>query len=206
MFTFISNTCRAIHVFGNFNAEYNNPFIGSLFVNDLQYLKFCQNFDYYITVKPRFDLPNQNSTWAIQNNGVWYKNPVIKIPYPVMYLDDIEIHWIHEDNIETILDKYNRRLARCKNTIPIFILSCSEFLNDHNNSDREYIIKEFVKLENGFFISRNKDELQLSSNIMLYEPWIGTTDERNSSHVYAFHEFEASSAQLSQFIKKRFNL
>ena len=107
---YVSNTCAIIEIYRTLNIEYNHPFIGSLFVIDEQYIKFCNNFDHYINCDPIIGQPNNNSLWTLENNGIWYKHRAVPIPYVVMYLDDIEIHWIHETDQQLLLEKYQRRL------------------------------------------------------------------------------------------------
>ena len=61
----------------------------------------------------------------------------INTPYPVMYLDDIEIHWIHENDKNTLLEKYYRRIERYKteNPNPLFLLCASDLCNDHTDEE-----------------------------------------------------------------------
>ena len=44
----ISNTCvgQQVHNIIN-NNEYNNPFIATLIVNDLDFIKLCNNINFY---------------------------------------------------------------------------------------------------------------------------------------------------------------
>lgn len=182
---YISNTCSNI---GLYNGPYNHPFIGSLFVNDEQYIQFCQHFDEYIRITPTFGEPNTQSVWAQQNgNQGWYKHPSIHPPYPVMYLGDIEIHWIHETECNSLLTKYNRRLQRyyTTNATPVFLLSCSELLNDH--SDHGWTLsRQFLNIPNSIYIQRFQHTEKYPNEIM-YEPWIHTGFERDVSHVYTFN-------------------
>ena len=178
----ISNTCSCMNLYKD--RQYDHPFIGSLFVNDRQYIEFCRKFEYYISQKPTFGEPTFGSDWAISNGGVWYKHPSIHPPYPVMYLDDIEIHWIHEKNIDTLLQKYYRRLKRLSHS-PTFILSCSELLNK-SDADSIDIIRKFIDLPNSIYISRN--DLIQSENVIQYRQWNDTTDERDESHILIFND------------------
>jgi uncharacterized protein (DUF1919 family) len=87
-FSYVSNNCLAQALYFSESRKYDSPFIGSIFLNDYQYVKMCQNYEYYISLEPVFSQPKSDSIWAKQNNGVWYKHIEISPGYPVMYLDD----------------------------------------------------------------------------------------------------------------------
>jgi uncharacterized protein (DUF1919 family) len=203
---YISNTCTCIDIHRILNVEYNQPFIGSLFVNDVQYIKFCGNFDYYINCTPIIGKPNDKSIWAIQNQGLWYKHAAISIPYIIMYLDDIEIHWIHETDEKKLLESYNRRLDRYKlsESKPMFILSCSELINDHTENERLSLLKDFLTIKNSIYISKCPTDLELDNheNIILYDQWIHTSNERNSSHIYHYNDQVKIANIIVQHISK----
>ncbi len=42
-YTFILNNCLCSQLYRKMNREYDNPFIGSYFQLDEQFLKFCKN-------------------------------------------------------------------------------------------------------------------------------------------------------------------
>jgi len=116
---FISNSCLGMFTHSSFeNNEYNQPFIGTLIPEDFHFLKLCENILHYINCEPRCDiLPSNNTIYSKQVKGIWYNNPAIKIPYPIVHLDDIEIHCIHENDINTALSTFKRRLERFKSII-----------------------------------------------------------------------------------------
>lgn len=188
---YISNTCAIIEIYKTLNIEYNHPFIGSLFIIDEQYIKFCNNFDYYINCDPLIGQPNNNSLWTLENKGIWYKHKLVPIPYVVMYLDDIEIHWIHETNQQLLLEKYQRRLGRYKQQVNkvFFILSCSEFINKHTETQRLDLLTQFLSNKNNIYISRCPSDLNLNNTnqIILNNDWINTSNKRDSSHIYIFN-------------------
>ena len=63
------------------------------------------NYDYYVNVTPTF-------IERFSKKHYFELHQPIPETYPVMILDDINIHWFHELNINTILDKWYRRLER----------------------------------------------------------------------------------------------
>ena len=93
---------------------YNNPFITSLIPNDADYLKLVNNFEKYIVLSGILGEAKKDSLFAIQNKNIYYIHHEIKTPYPVIYLGDIEIHYIHENNEEICLNKFNRRMERMR--------------------------------------------------------------------------------------------
>jgi len=193
----ISNTCIGWSVMKklNDNNNYNNPFIGSIILNDNDYIKLINNLDKYIYMQPYLDNPKNDSLFAIQNNGIWYKHEEISIPYPVIFLGDIEIHYIHENNFNECLDKVNRRLIRFRELIEqnnykiIILLSFSELLNDHQD----------IKLIINTYFNENKSNLNIikyfigpskynnNNNYINKLEWDNIELIRDSSHVYNFN-------------------
>ena len=157
---FISNSCLGMFTHSSFeNNEYNQPFIGTLIPEDLHFLKLCENILHYINCEPRCDiLPSNNTIYSKQVKGIWYNNPAIKIPYPIVHLDDIEIHCIHENSIDETLKKFKRRIERFKNIINekkykiFYVMTWGNLFTIHKNNDyKPYILK---------FLSNNIDEQQ----------------------------------------------
>ena len=143
--TFISNDCLAYFMYKKIREEYESPFIGSLFENDAQYLKFCQNFDRYIAMEPVFAKPLMPVTYMD------YKE------IPIMFLGDIEIHWPHESNGEAfLLEKYKRRLERLHD--PLFIWSDMQMYNKHHVEGRDVLREEFRRIPNSIFVA--KDDIE----------------------------------------------
>jgi uncharacterized protein (DUF1919 family) len=149
-YSFITNNCLGSTIYSKLNKQYDNPFMGSYFQDDKQYLKFCKNFVYYISLKPVFSSPKL----PIDTN-----NPEVPADsFPVMFLDDIEIHWIHERDYNECLNKYNRRLHRLKNKIPFFIWGDSLLHRYHLDCERIELINEFNTIKNSIYF--NKDNIE----------------------------------------------
>lgn len=149
-YSFITNNCLGSTIYSKLNKQYDNPFMGSYFQDDKQYLKFCKNFEYYISLKPVFSSPKL----PIDTNN----SEVPPDSFPVMFLDDIEIHWIHERDHNKCLNNYNRRLHRLKNKIPFFIWGDSLLHRYHLDSKRIELIKEFNAIKNSIYF--NKDNIE----------------------------------------------
>ena len=68
-----------------------------------------------------------------------------------MYLDDVEIHWIHEQNLNILQEKYKRRLLRLQGLINsncaniMFLFGYSELCNNHSREDYKNMIKGIYK-------------------------------------------------------------
>jgi uncharacterized protein (DUF1919 family) len=204
IFSYISNNCLAQELYFAESREYDSPFIGSLFVNDMQFVKLCLNYDYYINIEPIFGLPKEDSIWAVQNKGVWYNHPEIIPPYPVMFIDDIEIHWIHEIDINILLDKYRRRINRYKEKkiIPFFILCVSDLCNDHNQIEYKNMLIEFTSIKNSIYLTKYEKDLEIKKdNIFLIKEWINMTEERGVNHIYKFHNISNRSIYVKDIIK-----
>ena len=169
-------------------SEYNNPFVGSLIVNDMDFIKLCSDFDYYMRLSPKFCPPREDSIFAKQSGSPWYRHRLIKVPYPVMYLGDIEVHWIHERSEGVCLEKYNRRRLRYLATKPdnYFLLSYSEIMN--NYKDIVGFIRLFLESnKNCIFLGPQKYEKHFSERYIVINRWDNEALVRDSSHIYRFN-------------------
>ena len=213
--TIISNTCVGQFIMKKKNIfPYNNPFIGSLIPNDLEYIKLINNLEYYINCIPILKDPSKISTFSNQNKSVFYKHKDIKLPYPVIFLGDIEIHFIHENNNKICLEKFIRRLNRLiKNInkpdhIIVITLSFSELINNHNNiSD---IINEFFKVNDHIFNDKklNIEKYFLgpleyynnNKNYIIENKWNNIILKRDNSHIYEFNDQPFTINIFSEYI------
>ena len=204
---YITNNCGNLYFHFREKRGYDHPFIGSLFVNDLQYVKFCKNFLYYLKVTPRFGNPDTSSTWAKQNGRGWFKDEEIFPPYPVMYLEDIEIHWIHEKDENELMGKYKRRLSRFwiteKETI-VFLLSDADLCNNHSIEERKNMLKDFMFISNSIYLS--KYEEKDDNKLFTVKRWVGQTDERNVSHIPLIQTMGERMDDYKNAISKLFNV
>ena len=196
---FFSNSCVGLFVSRKINyGPNNNPFIGTLIPNDLDYLKLINNLEYYLTFIPKLGEPNNNSLFSKQNDCIWYKHSDIKTPYPVIYIGDIEVHCIHEcfNKKENYLTKFIDRFERMKTLINsgnykiICLLSFSEFFNDHD--DLFEIINLYFDCNNTlniekYFIGPSKFNNN-HKNYIDVTKWDNLDFERNESHVYSFND------------------
>jgi len=148
-YTFISNNCLGSKLYGKMNREYDNPFMGSYFQCDKQFLKFCKNYYYYISIEPIFKDP----ILPFDSEG-----PITPGTFPTMFLEDIEINWIHETNEKECLEKYNRRIERTLHKTPFFIWGDSSLHQEHTNEKRLEIIEEFENINNTFYIKKDNYE------------------------------------------------
>lgn len=188
----LSNTCIGRDVWvSKFNKEYNNPFIATLIPNDIDFIRLCNNILYYINCTPILSPPRDNTSFAIQNSGKWYKHSAIPVPYPVIFLDDIEIHCIHEKDNNTCIDKFTRRLERMRTHISnnnckiLGILSYSEFINNH--IDIQKLIDTYLSNPNNIFIGPTKYKNIPNNNYIILPEFDNIKLIRNSSHIYVFN-------------------
>ncbi len=194
-YTFISNTCLATDMYhGTYRNRYknkkiyNNPIIAYLIPDDYQYVKFCKNFDYYMSLEPILKSPNNNSIWSIHNKGVWYRHEAVKTPYNVLHLEDIELHCFHESNASILLDKYKRRQERylIDKPKPIFMLSQSELFLDHNQEDYDHLIKDFMSIPRSFYLTKYAKDLDVSDRCIYVDEWKNTKNLRDLNGMYYY--------------------
>jgi uncharacterized protein (DUF1919 family) len=134
-FSYITNTCQNLNIYTRLNIPYNTPFIGSYMQDDAQYVNFCINYDYYVAQEPVFKEPLQAQD----------SQSPIGVDYPVMFLGDFEIHWIHETSAADLLVKYKRRLERSRTTTPLFLWGDNLTLNDHSEGELNILKRQFTK-------------------------------------------------------------
>jgi hypothetical protein len=194
----ISNSCVGFNIIKHKKIlPYNNPFIGSLIPNDNDYLKLTNNFYDYITAPIKIGEAKIDSLFAIQNKNIYMIHPDIKIPYPIIYLGDIEIHYIHENDEIDCLNKFNKRIERMREIIKnekykiIFTWSFSEFFNDHINIQKkidEYFISNINNgLIDKYFIGPPEYN-NGNNNYINIDKWANIQLIRNSSHIYNFND------------------
>jgi hypothetical protein len=160
-------------------------------VNDADYVKFCCNFEKYIKETPVFKAPREDSTWAKQTGNAWYTFGGTKPGYPVMFLDDVEIHWIHETDPKELMGKYMRRMSRLKIADVIFMLSCSDLCNDWTREDYEKMISAFISIPKSVYLTNNEKDLSLvpsaKHRVRLVERWVGVDNKRDEKHNLLIH-------------------
>lgn len=209
----ISNTCLGQYLMHKFNIlPYNNPFIATLIPNDNDYIKLINNLQYYLNLIPILGEAKKDSLFAYQNKQSYYNHPEIKTPYPVIYLEDIEIHCIHENNDNICLDKFKRRQQRMLEIIKtnnyniIILLSFSEFINHHDNY--ELIINNFYKNNKSnesnlkthkIFIGPTKYNKDYKNYINIDE-WNDIFLERDISNILKFNNQPFSSQKIYDYI------
>lgn len=206
----ISNTCVGAEIYKQLNKQYTSPFIGTLIPNDKEYIKLCNNIHYYLNVTPIINqVPKDNTPFAIQNKSKYYKHPAIRIPYPVIHLEDIEIHCIH-DNIDNITLKWQRRCERTReiilrnNYLIINSLTMYEFLNNHTDIIsviNNYINNKQEKVHN-LFIGPLLPALKCE-NYIVDAAYSTDISHRNSSHVPINNDQDKSGIIFANYIKQK---
>ena len=181
MYSFFSNNCLGSEMFKKFNMQYNNPFIGSFFLDESHFFKLISNLNYYFSLEPQFSIPPISSNKYYQlNNSVFYKyrdKHYKKETYPIMILGDIHIHWIHEDDPQILLEKYKRRRQRYldspkKNIVIMSYRECfidfQDFANQLKNLNFELILFGPPKLNLNPLIKLIPDDFDRDSNKRTY--------------------------------------
>jgi uncharacterized protein (DUF1919 family) len=193
----ISNSCVGFNIIKRKKIlPYNNPFIGSLIPNDDDYLKLVNNFYNYVNAPIKLGNAKIDSLFTIQNKNIYCLHPDIKTPYPIIYLGDIEIHFMHENNEVDCLNKFNYRIERMREIIKnekykiFFTWSFSEFFNDHEDIKKN--VDEYFSnnINNGlvdkYFIGPPEYN-NGNINYITINEWKNIELIRNSSHIYNFN-------------------
>lgn len=104
-FTLLCNNCNGGIISHDLHLRFRSPTVNLFFYSD-HFLKFCENFDYYIS---------QPLTLC--------KEPLHQpeIEYPVCNLGDLELHFLHYHSFEEAKEKWESRSQRI-NRDNIFVM------------------------------------------------------------------------------------
>lgn len=206
----ISNCCLGIDIHRKLNnCEYNNPFIGTIIVDDFQYLELCKNIRKYMN--DEFFLTNDiiPSIYAEQTNNNRYNNPAISNNYPILTNKTIDIHVIHEKDHNIAKQKFCKRQKRFNDIInnenyKIYcVMTYTNLFLKHNN---------YIEYINNFLSNNGNDEniiylfLGPKLNGITHNNYIITDHmskniERRPDNVNIQIDFERESDILVKYIK-----
>lgn len=91
-FTLISSNCNGGIICHDLGLPFNSPFV-NLRIDPKDYIKMLKNLDYYLSRELKF-IPDYD------------------VDYPVAYLDDIKLHFMHYDSEKEASEKWYERLKR----------------------------------------------------------------------------------------------
>jgi uncharacterized protein (DUF1919 family) len=96
-FIIVSNNCFGAEIYRRLNKPYNTPFVG-LFIMADSYIRLLENFHIYMNKEIEFKEVSDSKISGIE--------------YPIGYLDDIEIHFMHYMSKSEAKEKWERRTKR----------------------------------------------------------------------------------------------
>lgn len=145
----ISNCCSgyALHNIIS-DTEYNNPFVGNLILDDNQFLKLCSNIKNYMLSNVKLTDQIRSNEYTKQTKHERYNNIAVSKNYPVISLNDIDVHCVHNNNNDA-LEKFKKRQKRFNDIVKneeyiiINILSYTTMFIDHDNCVE--FINKFLK-------------------------------------------------------------
>ena len=110
--TIISNNCFGGIFYRDNALEYRTPTCGLFFMAE-EYIKFIYNLDYYLSIDEITEIKCEDSK---------YKDYLMEIQYNgiIGKIEDLEIMFLHYDNIEEAREKWNRRKKRINKEKIIF--------------------------------------------------------------------------------------
>lgn len=128
-FTIISNNCWGGRIYNSYGMINMSPTIGMIIYPE-DFVKLCTNLREYIVQPLRF-IPFESSRY--------YKYLSKEKRYPIAYLGDIELHFLHYHSEQEAKEKWTRRVQRiCWNCV-IYKL------NDQNGCTQD-LLQEFCRL------------------------------------------------------------
>jgi len=210
MISYFSNNCLSYYIYKKSGLEYNNPLIGSLFLDERHFLKLISNIDYYFKLNPFFGIPKlEENKYYKLNKSIYYQ---IKLPnynrksYPIMILDDVHIHWIHENDEKILLEKYKRRIQRYYNSKPnnIVLISYRDcFCDKEDFLEILNKIKE-LKIECYLFGPRKFNTYITNSTIKLIEDPIDRDSMERTEYLhYKNHDLDFAIRNVHNYFKKK---
>ena len=194
----VSNSCVGSGVYKEIHVEYFTPLVGSLFMDDYMYLKFLENYDYYTNLSVKTEM--------IKKNVHFSKHSSISDNYVLIKLNKIEIHWIHEDSEDVVLEKWNRRLKKSLNKKKIYVWASPELKKCYSKEERQEIIKRFCNLnEFTIFLTEIKEEEVVTNNsiIKYVSEWEGKlqTDRTSNGDATIWNDQPLTTRILVDLIK-----
>lgn len=117
-FTLISSNCIGGLLYHDLKHEFLSPTINLYFNSPVEFIKFCENLNYYISL----------DMTEVENNK-----------YPIVQLGDIKLHMVHYKSFEEAKNKWDERKKRI-NFDKIFII-----FTDRNGFHEE-LLGRFDKL------------------------------------------------------------
>ena len=140
----LSFHCSGAAIYQKLGQQYASPFIGHLFRNDDDFVKFCLHLEHYINIEPKIITKSKYPRYT----GVSNKKYVITLH------DDIEIHWIHDYHAQNVISKFQQRKQRLyksdgsldKNNIIIIFSETNLHKNKKNPEKFKDFITKFSKI------------------------------------------------------------
>lgn len=196
-YTFISNNCLGAALERKYaNTNYRNPIMNSLVPEDKSFLKLCKNFDFYMSCTPKIvKKARDDCEWYKQTGSKqWLHYGIEKKDYLIMRLHDIEIHCIHDNNEEKLLEKFERRRKRYQDSIPIFIWPEEYFFQNHSREEREQIISEFKSIDDITIMILRKNLYKITNHYVAYS-YEGKPNERNKNGMFVWASKEENKTE-----------
>ncbi len=155
----ISNNCSSVFLYKEIECKYFSPTVNLQF-SPSDYIKFCNNLDYYLSKKIE-EVKNPDISLFAALGGA-------RITFPVGKLDDLIIYFQHYTDFATAESKWEERKKRINHKELFFIL-----IDTFCNRDT---VEEFFNLpyRNKLFMTGNKDLLLNDCCILIEKdkkPW-----------------------------------
>jgi uncharacterized protein (DUF1919 family) len=230
-FSLIGNSCVVWRTYEMFNNHYNSPTIGNLILDDEEFVKFCENLEFYLNSEINFGESKGNYNFKKQTGSNRIIDLENNIPndYPISHHFDVEVHWIHtrnrillfnngtfffkelnEDRIpeNELYDKWERRADRSKLSDKICLWSSSEMFNIHGDWARKNLIDRFKSLpcRSIFLTERKSESFEDDLHIVKYiDDWEGFHQlQRNKTGGLTWNDQQKNGKIFYDIINEKF--
>ncbi len=170
MLTIVSNNCYGVGYEKSKGIDYTTPFF-SMYIVLPDYVQLLEHFNYYMSLTP---------SMSPGNISKYYKLPR---KYPVLLLEDIEIHMSHDTGTaQESIDKWLRRRDRMsKDKTQMFVKMCDREKFNEDLGKRFLALLDFPNKK--LFVSNKwKDIFNRSNDVQVvdekYRCPIGTKLEK----------------------------
>lgn len=141
-FTILSQNCIGGVIYSDLGEKFLSPTV-NLYMDSLDFIKFLENIEYYLNIE---------------------KMEFTKSEYPIGYLEDLIIHFVHYKNAREAQEKWNERKKRI-NWENLFVI-----MTDRDGCNPE-IMHRFDKLpyKNKIMFTHQKEKYDWAIYLKRYE-------------------------------------
>lgn len=175
----LSSNCNGAFILHDLGQPFNSPFV-NLYLEPKDFIRYLQNIDHYLNQELSF----------IKGSA-----------YPIAYLDDIKIHFLHYKNAQQAKEKWQERSQRINFDNLFIILTARDNYSEQDLIDFDalpyknkiiFTHMPYPKIKSAFYIESSNHH---SPDLFLYTGWNGKRYYDKFNYVNWFNSLYGSSKQ-----------